>query len=94
MAEAGAFALVVEGVVEGLAGEITRAIDIPTIGIGASADCDGQILVLEDMLGLNAKPPKFVRVYGNLGEQIESAVRSYADEVRDRSFPGTDETYR
>ena len=94
VAEAGAFALVVEGVVEGLAGEITRAIDIPTIGIGASADCDGQILVLEDMLGLNAKPPKFVRVYGNLGEQIESAVRSYADEVRDRSFPGTDETYR
>ncbi|MBD3677400.1 MAG: 3-methyl-2-oxobutanoate hydroxymethyltransferase, partial [Rhodobacteraceae bacterium] len=64
VAEAGAFALVLEGMVEPLAAKITKQIDIPTIGIGASAECDGQILVLEDMLGLNPKPPKFVKVYG------------------------------
>ncbi|GAB1381246.1 3-methyl-2-oxobutanoate hydroxymethyltransferase [Pararhodobacter aggregans] len=94
VAEAGAFAVVVEGVVEPLAREITRAVDIPTIGIGASADCDGQILVLEDMLGLNPKPPKFVKVYGALGGMIEQAVKDYADEVKSRAFPGTDQTYR
>ena len=94
VAEAGAFAVVVEGVVEPLAREITRAVDIPTIGIGASAECDGQILVLEDMLGLNPKPPKFVKVYGKLGAMIEDAVRSYAAEVRERSFPGDDNLYR
>ncbi|KAF0677208.1 3-methyl-2-oxobutanoate hydroxymethyltransferase [Profundibacterium mesophilum] len=94
VAEAGAFALVVEGVVEPLARQITEAVPIPTIGIGASADCDGQILVLEDMLGLGSRPPKFVRVYGDLGAQIEASVRRYAEDVRERSFPGPDETYR
>ena len=94
VAQAGAFALVVEGVVEELADEITDAVDIPTIGIGASARCDGQILVLEDMLGLNPKPPKFVKVYGALAEEIEGAVRRYADEVRERRFPTDDQTYR
>ncbi len=94
VAEAGAFAVVVEGVVEPLARRITEAVDIPTIGIGASAACDGQILVLEDMLGLNDRPPKFVKVYGRLGAEIEQAVRSYADEVRARSFPGEQNVYK
>ena len=94
VADAGAFAVVVEGVVEELADRITEAVDIPTIGIGASANCDGQILVLEDMLGLNPWTPKFVKVYGQLGPMIEEAVKSYAEEVRDRSFPGKDQVYR
>lgn len=94
VAEAGAFALVLEGMVEPLAARITRQIPIPTIGIGASVECDGQILVLEDMLGLNPKPPKFVKVYGNLGGQIEAAVKSYADEVKQRAFPGEAQVYR
>lgn len=92
--EAGAFAMVVEGVVEDLADKITEQTRIPTIGIGASARCDGQILVLEDMLGLNPKPPKFVKVYGSLGDMIEKAISDYASDVRDRSFPGKDEVYR
>lgn len=93
VAQAGAFALVLEGMVEPLAARITRQIDIPTIGIGASAECDGQILVLEDMLGLNPKPPRFVRVYGDLGNQIEAAVKSYADDVKGRIFPSEAEVY-
>jgi len=94
VAEAGAFAVVVEGVVEELADRITAAVDIPTIGIGASRKCDGQILVLEDMLGLNPRPPKFVKVYGRLGPMIEEAVKSYADDVTSRAFPGPDEVYK
>lgn len=94
VAEAGAFALVVEGVVEPLARQITDAVAIPTIGIGASAHCDGQILVLEDMLGLNPWVPKFVKKYGNLGPMIEQAVSDYAEEVKTRAFPGEDQTYR
>ena len=93
VADAGAFAVVVEGVVEKLAQKITKAVDIPTIGIGASVDCDGQILVLEDMLGLNPKPPKFVKVYGALADEIENSVRKYADEVRGRKFPTDAQTY-
>lgn len=94
VAEAGAFAVVVEGVVEPLARAITAAVEIPTIGIGASAACDGQILVLEDMLGLNPRPPKFVKVYGQLGGMIEAAVADYAAEVKARSFPTEDQVYR
>ena len=94
VAEAGAFAVVLEGMVEPLAAKITGQIDIPTIGIGASADCDGQILVLEDMLGLNTRPPKFVKVYGDLLNQIESAVSAYAEDVRERRFPTEDQVYR
>ncbi|MBM9594257.1 3-methyl-2-oxobutanoate hydroxymethyltransferase [Roseitranquillus sediminis] len=94
VAEAGAFCVVVEGVVEPLAARITEAVDIPTIGIGASAACDGQILVLEDMLGLNPRPPKFVKVYGALAEEIERAVSSYAEDVRQRAFPTEDQVYR
>ncbi|NBB97082.1 MAG: 3-methyl-2-oxobutanoate hydroxymethyltransferase [Alphaproteobacteria bacterium] len=94
VAEAGAFALVVEGVVEELADRITAAVDIPTIGIGASKNCDGQILVLEDMLGLNPRVPKFVKIYGDLGPAIERAVSGYAEEVKDRSFPAPDNVYK
>ena len=94
VAEAGAFAVVLEGMVEPLAARITRQVAIPTIGIGASVDCDGQILVLEDMLGLNPRPPRFVKVYGQLGGMIEAAVQSYAADVRARSFPTDSEVYR
>jgi 3-methyl-2-oxobutanoate hydroxymethyltransferase len=92
--QAGAFALVVEGVVEPLARQITDLVKIPTIGIGASAHCDGQILVLEDMLGLNPRPPKFVKVYGELTAAIERAVQAYAEEVRAETFPTEDQIYR
>lgn len=92
--DAGAFALVLEGMVEPLAARITHQIAIPTIGIGASPKCDGQILVLEDMLGLGGKPPKFVRQFAQLGQAIEDAVEGYAKAVKDRSFPGEDELYR
>jgi 3-methyl-2-oxobutanoate hydroxymethyltransferase len=93
VAEAGAFAVVLEGMAEPLAAKITRQIAIPTIGIGASADCDGQILVMEDMLGLNPNPPKFVRQYAQLGPQIAAAVQSYASDVRSRHFPGAENVY-
>ncbi len=95
VAEAGAFAVVLEGMVEPLAAKISKEIDIPTIGIGASNECDGQILVLEDMLGLNpGKPPKFVKIYGDLGAGIEKAVSDYADEVKSRAFPSEEFTYK
>lgn len=94
VSEAGAFVVVVEGVVEPLAVKITESISVPTIGIGASNQCDGQILVLEDMLGLNPWTPKFVKVYGNLGGMIEKAVEDYAKDVKSRAFPGEDEVYR
>ena len=92
-ADAGAFAVVVEGVAEGLAREITEAIAAPTIGIGASAGCDGQILVTDDMLGLFDWTPKFVRRYGDLRGEITRAVQGYADDVRARTFPGPAEIY-
>ena len=93
VAEAGAFAIVLEGMAEPLAAKITADIAIPTIGIGASAACDGQVLVMEDMLGLNPNPPKFVRQYAQLGPAIEAAVRSYAEDVRARRFPGAENVY-
>ncbi len=93
VAEAGAFSVVLEGMAELLAARITKQISIPTIGIGASASCDGQILVLEDMLGLNPQVPKFVKKFAAIGDAIEDAVRSYADEVRSRAFPGADHVY-
>jgi 3-methyl-2-oxobutanoate hydroxymethyltransferase len=91
--EAGAFAVVLEAMAEPLAARITAQIPIPTIGIGASPVCDGQILVMEDMLGLNPKPPKFVREYADLGPAIEAAVKAYASDVRERRFPGTENVY-
>jgi 3-methyl-2-oxobutanoate hydroxymethyltransferase len=92
-ADAGAFAVVVEGVAEGLARDITEAIDKPTIGIGASAACDGQILVVSDMLGLFDWTPKFVRRYADLRGEIDRAVAGYAQDVRTRRFPAEVETY-
>jgi 3-methyl-2-oxobutanoate hydroxymethyltransferase len=93
VAEAGAFALVIEGVAEALAREITAAVEVPTVGIGASAGCDGQILVTEDMLGLFDWTPKFVRRYGDLKGEIARAVGAYAEDVRARRFPAPAETY-
>lgn len=94
VSDAGAFCVVIEGVVEPLAVEITNAISAVTIGIGASAACDGQVLVAEDMLGLFDRVPRFVRRFHNLAEQIEGAARAYAEAVRDRSFPGEDNLYQ
>lgn len=91
--EAGAFAVVLEGMIEPLAARITKEISIPTIGIGASNACDGQILVLEDMLGLSPRVPKFVKTYANLGDMIDGAVAEYATEVRTRAFPAEDHVY-
>jgi 3-methyl-2-oxobutanoate hydroxymethyltransferase len=93
VADAGAFSVVVEAVAEPLAARISQAIAIPTIGIGASAACDGQILVLEDMLGLSPRVPKFVKRYGELGPAIETAIAAYAAEVRERTFPASDNVY-
>ena len=93
VADAGAFAVVIEGMAEPLAAKITKMIDIPTIGIGASKVCDGQILVLEDMLGLSPRVPKFVKEFGQLGAAIEGAVSLYAEEVRSRRFPGAEHVY-
>jgi 3-methyl-2-oxobutanoate hydroxymethyltransferase len=93
VASAGAFSVVLEAVAEPLGRRITEAVAIPTIGIGASPACDGQVLVLEDMLGLSPRVPKFVKRYGELGPSIEAAVRAYAQEVRARSFPGPEHVY-
>ena len=94
MSDAGAFAMVIEGVLEPIAIEITKKVACPTIGIGASAQCDGQVLVAEDMLGLFDRVPKFVKKFGNMGVSVEDAVREYAARVRDRSFPGPDQLYQ
>ncbi|MEE9587526.1 MAG: 3-methyl-2-oxobutanoate hydroxymethyltransferase [Hyphomicrobiaceae bacterium] len=93
VADAGAFAVVLEAMAAPLAERLTRAIPIPTIGIGASAACDGQILVMEDMLGLSPRVPKFVKEFGRVGEMIEGAISAYADEVRTRRFPAAEHTY-
>lgn len=92
--KAGAFALVIEGVADDLATEITAKVSCPTIGIGASSACDGQILVTHDMLGMFDWTPKFVRRYGDLRRKIEAAAEAYAQDVRDREFPGAQEIYR
>ena len=91
--EAGAFAVVLEAVAEPLGRRITSQVTVPTIGIGASPACDGQILVLEDMLGLSLRVPKFVKRFGDLGPSIERAVKNYAQEVRARTFPGVEHVY-
>src|SRR5262249_38556681 len=93
VAEAGAFSIVLEAMAEELARKITAAIPIPTIGIGASAGCDGQILVMEDMLGLSPRVPKFVKEFGKVGEAIRDAIQAYATEVRARTFPAPEHTY-
>ena len=93
MDKAGAFAMVIEGVMEPIAIEITNKVSCPTIGIGASALCDGQVLVTEDMLGLFERTPKFVKRYGAMAEMVEGAVTHYANDVRSRAFPGTEQIY-
>jgi len=94
IADAGAFAIVVEGVVEPLAKEIVAAVGCPVIGIGASVDCDGQVLVTEDMLGLFDRTARFVKTYDDLAGRISAAVAGYAGEVRSRAFPGPEQLYQ
>jgi 3-methyl-2-oxobutanoate hydroxymethyltransferase len=94
VADAGAFALVIEGVLEPIAIAMTQAVACPTIGIGASAQCDGQVLVTEDMLGLFERVPRFVRRFGDMAAVIDQTAASYASEVRARSFPGADNLYQ
>jgi 3-methyl-2-oxobutanoate hydroxymethyltransferase len=94
LASAGAFAIVVEGVLEPIAEKVTQGVPCPTIGIGASAKCDGQVLVTEDMLGMFERVPRFVKRYDDLAARISAAAEAYAGEVRTRSFPGEEQTYR
>ena len=91
---AGAFAIVLEGVPADLGREITDALQIPTIGIGAGVDCDGQVLVMHDMLGLNDWTPSFVKQYANLGALTSQAARAFADDVVNQKFPGEEHSYR
>ena len=91
---AGAFCIVVEGVMEGIAEEITGQVAAPVIGIGASVQCDGQVLVIDDMLGMFERTPRFVKRYDDLASRIGEAARTYSEEVRARSFPTADQTYR
>mgnify|MGYP003151975435 CR=1 FL=1 len=94
VADAGAFAVVLEKVPASLADDITTKIPIPTIGIGASAGCDGQILVIDDMLGLfDAFKPKFVKRYAHLAADASAAIETYASEVRSRTFPSADHIF-
>lgn len=93
--DAGAFSVVIEGTIEDAAARLSALSTIPTIGIGASVDCDGQILVTEDMIGLNpGHVPKFVRSYASIGDTVRGAVTAYADDVRARAFPGDENVYR
>ena len=94
VSEAGAFLLVVEGVMEAIAAEVTRAVSCPTIGIGASATCDGQVLVTEDMLGLFERTPRFVKRYDDWASRVGDAAAAYAADVRGRRFPGEEQIYR
>jgi 3-methyl-2-oxobutanoate hydroxymethyltransferase len=92
--EAGAFAIVVEGVVEPIAIAMTQAVSCPVIGIGGSAQCDGQVLVTEDMIGMFERVPRFVKRYADAATLIGEAAATYAAEVRARSFPGVEQTYQ
>ncbi|MGV1681967.1 3-methyl-2-oxobutanoate hydroxymethyltransferase [Sphingopyxis sp. NJF-3] len=93
VAQAGAFSIVIEGVLESIAVEITNKVACPTIGIGASAQCDGQVLVTDDMLGMFERVPKFVKRYQDMAGVVSGAVQEYADQVRSRSFPTEDQIY-
>ena len=94
VADAGAFAVVAEGVLEPIAEAMTDALTVPVIGIGASARCDGQVLVTEDMLGMFERVPRFVKKYGDMAGEIGDAAARYRQEVRARGFPTADQTYR
>jgi 3-methyl-2-oxobutanoate hydroxymethyltransferase len=92
--KAGAFAIVIEGVVEDLAREVTEKLTIPVIGIGGSPSCDGQILVSEDMAGLFTEfKPKFVKHYGDLAGELEKAAKGYSEDVKARKFPGEENCF-
>lgn len=91
--EAGAFSVVLEGMAEPLAQKVTGILQIPTIGIGASAACDGQILVIDDMLGMSERTPSFVKQYASVANDISGALEAYARDVRKRNFPGPEHTY-
>ncbi|XUU60349.1 3-methyl-2-oxobutanoate hydroxymethyltransferase [Erythrobacter sp. HA6-11] len=92
--DAGAFSVVAEGVIEPIAISLTQSLEIPVIGIGASAQCDGQVLVTEDMLGMFERVPRFVKRYEDIASIIEKTVATYAEEVRSRAFPGEEQTYQ
>ncbi|HTN15365.1 MAG TPA: 3-methyl-2-oxobutanoate hydroxymethyltransferase [Sphingomonadaceae bacterium] len=94
LCRAGAFAIVVEGVIEPIAVAVTQAVACPTIGIGASAQCDGQVLVTDDMVGMFERVPRFVKRYGAIAEDISAAAAQYAADVRSRTFPGSEQTYQ
>jgi 3-methyl-2-oxobutanoate hydroxymethyltransferase len=94
VAAAGAFAIVIEGVMEEIAAEATKAVACPTIGIGASVSCDGQILVTEDMMGMFERTPRFVKRFGDLASEISAAAAGYAADVKSRAFPTEDQIYR
>jgi 3-methyl-2-oxobutanoate hydroxymethyltransferase len=94
VADGGAFCIVVEGVMESIATQVAKDVNAPVIGIGASAECDGQVLVTEDMLGLFERTPRFVKRYADLASEISEAAAKYAGEVRSRTFPTSDQTYR
>jgi len=94
VADAGAFCVVVEGVVEDIGDAVTKAIAVPTIGIGASKNCDGQVLVTEDMLGLFERTPRFVKRYHDLASEISASAAKYRDEVRSRAFPTDEQVYK
>jgi 3-methyl-2-oxobutanoate hydroxymethyltransferase len=91
---AGAFAVVLEGVPASLAAEITARLAIPTIGIGAGLDCDGQVLVMHDLLGLTDSTPSFAKQYANLGSLVSQAARAFADDVLNGKFPDNEHSYR
>lgn len=92
--QAGCFAIVLEKIPAALAGEVSQDLSIPTIGIGAGSDCDGQVLVMHDMLGINNEfKPRFLRQYANLQETITGAVKQYISDVKDRQFPSPGESY-
>ncbi|MGD9805136.1 MAG: 3-methyl-2-oxobutanoate hydroxymethyltransferase [Hyphomicrobiaceae bacterium] len=93
VAEAGAFSIVLEAMPGELAARITAEVPVPTIGIGASAVCDGQILVMDDMLGMAERVPKFVKRYAEIGKAMDEAIAAYANEVHERKFPATEHTY-
>jgi len=94
LSKAGVFAIVIECVVESLAKKITKSVSVPTIGIGASKHCDGQILVIDDMIGLSNFNPKFVKKYSNVKKSIENAVKNYCNEVKKRKFPTNQHIYK
>ncbi|MFT5444034.1 MAG: 3-methyl-2-oxobutanoate hydroxymethyltransferase [Myxococcota bacterium] len=92
--EAGAFAVVLEGIPADLAKEVTAELSIPTIGIGAGVHCDGQVLVMHDLLGLNDWAPSFAKQYANMGAMVSKAARAFADEVTNRKFPDEEHSYK